>query len=156
MPGVTAPPTFSADGLSPSTTYTVFAVDTRGWTLIINSWVILSFVSFFVSNTGSLSNGLSTISYPIDFNTSIWVCTSLSGIVSPDLPVKVNAWSVNSVSVWVFGSAEINLTFAFWSSFSYVILIFAFGSVIFGGLYPCSGFAGFTGSNGVPFPSFGV
>ena len=49
-----------------------------------------------------------------------------------------------------------NLTFAFWSSLSYVILIFAFGSVIFGGLYPCSGFAGFTGSNGVPFPSFGV
>ena len=49
-----------------------------------------------------------------------------------------------------------NLTFAFWSSFSYVILIFAFGSVIFGGLYPCSGFTGFTGSNGVPFPSFGV
>ena len=35
-------------------------------------------------------------------------------------------------------------------------MIFAFGSVIFGGLYPCSGFAGFTGSNGVPFPSFGV
>ena len=34
--------------------------------------------------------------------------------------------------------------------------MFAFWSVIFGGLYPCSGFAGFTGSNGVPFPSFGV
>ena len=99
---------------------------------------------------------MSTISYPIDFNTSIRVCTSLSGIISPVLPVSVNAWSVNSVSVLVFGSTEMNLTFAFWSSLSYVILILAFGSVIFGGLYPCSGFAGFTGSNGVPFPSFGV
>ena len=96
------------------------------------------------------------ISYPIDFNTSICDCTLLSGIVSPDLPVKVNAWSVNSVSVLVFGSTEMNLTFAFWSSLSYVILMLAFGSVIFGGLYPCSGFAGFTGTSGVPFPSFGV
>ena len=34
--------------------------------------------------------------------------------------------------------------------------MFAFGSVICGGLYPSSGFAGLTGSNGVPFPSFGV
>ena len=118
LPGVTAPPTFSADGLSPSTTYTVFAVDTRGWTLIVNSWVMLSSLSFLVSNTGSLSNGLSTISYPIDFKTSIWVCTSLSEMVSPDFPVRVKAWSVNSVSVWVFGSTETNLTFAFWSSLS--------------------------------------
>ena len=79
--------------------------------MIVKFWS----VSASESNVGSWSNGFSLTVYPIDFNTSrrawIWV----SGIVSPNLPVRlvILYFSSNGVSL-PFASTETKLTVAFW------------------------------------------
>ena len=113
---VTAAFTLSTSGLFPSTTYIVPGVETFGVNLTTKFWLILSSVSVSESNTGSLSNGFSFTSYPIDLNTSRRAWIWFSGIVSPVLPLRsvILYLSANGVSVPSL-STETNFTVAFCS-----------------------------------------